>query len=234
MLARCARAAARSGARSFFNPSKAPAPSSGRAAPASAVTELTDLKPGQLKAPALAPPAAAWQDLSAKLKSNGIDSKYAARLEARVVSAGCFSVEELEAEMMQEVASALSRTEDKLLIRLVRVESAQLDVAEAAKGGSSAARAAAVAAFAAARGAAVDARREMTIHRQACGFRSGNYHTVEQTYPIPTLAEALGQQPGGGGADGGGDGGGGGGGAGEKKKIWWDDPNSKANRFWRK
>ena len=35
------------------------------------------------------------------------------------------------------------------------------------------------------RDAAIAARRDMAIHRQACGFRVGNHRAMEDFYPIP-------------------------------------------------
>jgi hypothetical protein len=41
------------------------------------------------------------------------------------------------------------------------------------------------AAYNKAREVALNARWEMTIHRQACGFVSNNYNIIEELYPMP-------------------------------------------------
>ena len=47
----------------------------------------------------------------------------------------------------------------------------------------------AIRAFNAARTEALIAKREMTIHRQACGFTRGNFQAMDEHYPIPPKAK---------------------------------------------
>ena len=142
-----------------------------------------------LKAPSAKPPPPPWQTLAKKLQEQGRGSKYIQRLKNRVGPGAFSQVDELEKEMQQEIANALGRTEDKLLARMLQLEVAQVELEEAEKKRDTAARAQAVDAFNTARKAALSAKREMTIHRQACGFRRGNFQAMDEHYPIPPKME---------------------------------------------
>jgi len=121
---------------------------------------------------------APWRTLVRELKDSGYESPYLDRLRARLDPAE--AVSRLEAEIVQEMAQALGRTEDKLNYALLRVELAgrALDAAP-----DDAARLDLVAAFNARRAEAIDARRNLAIHREAIGIRRNR--VLEEIYPIP-------------------------------------------------
>ena len=139
-----------------------------------------------------APPVPPWQSMARKLRDAGENSKYLMRLSSRTQPEMFNSVEELEKEMQAEMASALTRTEDKLLARLMQLETIMIDVENARKARDTAALSAHVDKYNAVRDAAIAARRDMTIQRQACGFRSGNYSAMEDFYPIPGRLDSQG------------------------------------------
>ena len=131
--------------------------------------------------------------MARKLRDAGENSKYLMRLSSRTQPEMFNSVEELEKEMQAEMASALTRTEDKLLARLMQLETIMIDVESARRARETAALADHVELYNAVREAAMAARRDMTIQRQACGFRSGNYRAMEDFYPIPGRLDPQGK-----------------------------------------
>ena len=142
-----------------------------------------------LKAPSAKPAPPPWQTLAKKLQEQGRGSKYIQRLKNRVGPNAFSQIDELEKEMQQEIANALGRTEDKLLARMLQLEVAQVELEEAEKRRDATVRAQAISAFNAARTEALIAKREMTIHRQACGFTRGNFQAMDEHYPIPPKAK---------------------------------------------
>lgn len=121
---------------------------------------------------------APWRTLVRELKDAGYESPYVDRLRARLDPAE--AVAQLEAEIVQEMAQALGRTEDKLNYALLRVELAGR-VLDAAPDDTT--RPALVTAFNARRAEALDARRDLAIHREAIGIRRNR--VLEEIYPIP-------------------------------------------------
>ncbi len=119
-----------------------------------------------------------WKALVAELKERGHESPYLDRLRARL------DVEQaqasLEREILQEIASALGRTEAKLNFALLRLELAARDLDDAPGGAE---RAACGARFEAVRMEALRARHELLIHREAVGIRRNDL--LETLYPIP-------------------------------------------------
>ena len=119
-----------------------------------------------------------WKTLVAELKDRGHESPYLDRLRARL------DVEQahasLEQEILQEIASALGRTEAKLNYALLRLELAARELDEAR---GSDARAACGARFDALRTEALQARHELLFHREAVGIRRNEL--LETLYPIP-------------------------------------------------
>lgn len=119
-----------------------------------------------------------WKTLVTELKDRGHESPYLDRLRARL------DVEQahasLEQEIVQEIASALGRTEAKLNFALLRLELASRELDEAR---GSDARAACGARFDALRTEALQARHELLIHREAVGIRRNEL--LETLYPIP-------------------------------------------------
>ena len=121
---------------------------------------------------------APWSRLVRELKDTGYESPYLDRLRARLDPEE--AVARLETEIVQEMAQALGRTEDKLNYALLRVELAgrAIDAAPDAL-----ARYDRVQEFNALRAEAVEARRNLQIHREAIGIRRNRM--LDELYPIP-------------------------------------------------
>ncbi len=124
----------------------------------------------------------AWKRLVESLKDSSFESPYLDRLAARLsttnlrVAAGLGSIER---EIVEEMAYALGRAEDKVNAALL-----ELDVAaRAVDTADDEARHAAVAEFNALREAAITARWELLIHRESLGFRQNDM--LPTYYPIP-------------------------------------------------
>jgi len=95
---------------------------------------------------------------------------------------------------MEEIAGALGRTGNKCVYYFKEMKAAlrafeDVDAAAASQAPFSLAalnaRREAAAAFHQALQQAEDARRELIIHRQACGFTHNNYGIVESAFPLP-------------------------------------------------
>lgn len=121
---------------------------------------------------------APWTKLVRELKDTGYESPYLDRLRARLDPAE--ALVRLEAEIVQEMAQALGRTEDKLNYALLRVELAGRAVDAASDDLERYER---VRAFNALRAEAIEARRNLQIHREAIGIRRNR--VLEELYPIP-------------------------------------------------
>jgi hypothetical protein len=121
---------------------------------------------------------APWTKLVRELKDTGYESPYLDRLRARLDPSE--AVARLEAEIVQEMAQALGRTGDRLNYALLRLELAARAIDEAPDEGTRADR---VRAFNALRAEALDARRNLLIHREAIGIRRNKL--LDELYPIP-------------------------------------------------
>jgi len=119
-----------------------------------------------------------WKKLVRDLTDAGHESPYLERLRARVDTAQAQA--DLERELVQEMATALGRTEEKVNAALLRLELAGRDLDQASAGPE---REACLARFHALRDAALAARHELAIHREAVGFRRNAI--LELLYPIP-------------------------------------------------
>ena len=119
-----------------------------------------------------------WQSLVRELRDSGFESPYLARLRARHDVAA--AQEQLEKEIMREMAQALGRSGEKVDVALVRLEVARRAVAAAA---TADARAEADASFNALRDDALRLRHELRIHREAIGIRRND--GLDAAYPIP-------------------------------------------------
>jgi len=86
---------------------------------------------------------------------------------------------------MQEMALSLHRTDQKVNFALLRLQVLQRDVGKAVGNRDLEAERAAVDAFNKARKHAEEARWNLRIHRQACGFATRNHEAVNAIYPIP-------------------------------------------------
>lgn len=122
-----------------------------------------------------------WQSLVRELRDAAIESPYLERLRARHDVAA--AQEALEKEIIQEMAQALGRAGEKVDVALLRLELAGKALAAAADAGE---RARLTVAFNALRDAALTARHELRIHREAVGIRRND--VLDREYPIPPRA----------------------------------------------
>lgn len=122
-----------------------------------------------------------WQSLVRELRDAGIESPYLDRLRARHDVAA--AQEELEREIIHEMAQALGRAGEKVDVALLRLDLAGKALAAATDPGE---RARLAAAFNALRDAALTARLELRIHREAVGIRRND--ALDREYPIPPRA----------------------------------------------
>jgi hypothetical protein len=121
---------------------------------------------------------APWTKLVRELKDTGYESPYLDRLRARLDPSE--AVARLETEIVQEMAHALGRTGDRLNYALLRLELAARAIDEAP---DEDARADRIRTFNALRSEALDARRNLLIHREAIGIRRNKL--LDELYPIP-------------------------------------------------
>ncbi|GAB4248874.1 hypothetical protein [Deferrisoma sp.] len=124
--------------------------------------------------------APAWKRLVDQLTDEGYESPYLDRLRRRL---GVYQAQrELEKEILQEMAAALGRAEEKVLVALLELEllGRQVDRLEA-EGAEDLAEA--VLRFNAKRREARQRLWELVIHREALGFR--NHRILDEFYPIP-------------------------------------------------
>jgi hypothetical protein len=126
---------------------------------------------------------APWRTLVRDLTAASYESPYLDRLRQRLDTTA--SHESLEREIVAEMAAALGRAEDKLNAALLRLELAAkaLAAADRADERSDAARV-----FDARRDAALRARWELVVQREAVGIRRNEI--VERLYPIPPRPSA--------------------------------------------
>lgn len=118
-----------------------------------------------------------WKKLAAELVENGIESKYLARVQARVSPEQ--RLEGVEQELVQEMAGALGRSEDRVNLALAELELLAARHRRAAPHE----RGRVAALFNAQRLVAQTKLRELLIHREAVGFRRN--HMLSELYPIP-------------------------------------------------
>ena len=122
-----------------------------------------------------------WQSLARELRDCGFESPYLERLRARHDVAA--AQEQLEKEIIREMAEALGRAGEKVDVALLRLEvtgralAAAVDPAE---------RHRLTGEFNALRKAAFQARHELRIHREAVGIRRND--CLDAQYPIPPRA----------------------------------------------
>lgn len=128
------------------------------------------------------PAAPSWKKLAAELVEHGIESRYIARVSARVTPEQ--QLETLEVEIAQEMASALGRTEDRLNLALAELELLAARHARAQREQATATQLHALASAYNGQRAVAQARfRELVIHREAIGFRRNQI--LYELYPIP-------------------------------------------------
>ncbi len=119
----------------------------------------------------------AWKNLVEELKDSGHKSVYLDRLRERMdVSV---SQDDLKREILREMASALGRSEDRVNVALLRLELQEARLAACPEGE----RDAEVDAFNVQRREALHCLWELTIHREALGFRRNEI--LKEFYPVP-------------------------------------------------
>ena len=120
--------------------------------------------------------------LAADLVAQGIESKYLARVLARVSPDQ--HIDGVRTEIAQEIAQALGRSEDRVNLALAELELHRARYEQAQRAGAPEAELAALA-------GAHDAQRELAkarlhqllVHREAIGFRRNQL--LNDLYPIP-------------------------------------------------
>jgi len=122
-----------------------------------------------------------WHSLIRELRDSGHESVYLDRLRARHDVAA--AQEQLEKEIIREMAEALGRAGEKVDLALLRLELAGKELAAAT---DAAERARLAARFNALRTAAITARHELRIHREAVGMRRND--GLDREYPVPPPA----------------------------------------------
>jgi len=126
-----------------------------------------------------------WERLAKQLKDEGYESKYLNRLQKKVSSLEA-EIDELEKEILQETACALRKTEDKVNYALLRLEVSGREINRAE---TSEERKHHIKEFNKIRLEALDARRDLTIHREAVGMRIRNWDRMQTLYPIPSVCK---------------------------------------------
>jgi len=121
-----------------------------------------------------------FKRLAEELRAHGVQSEYLSRVEARVTPEQ--QLENLQAEIAQEVAGALGRTDMRVNLALAELELCKARYEQAA-GAPLAQRRALAEAFNAQRQVAQARVRELLIHREAIGFRRNA--VLNELYPIP-------------------------------------------------
>jgi len=122
-----------------------------------------------------------WQSLVRELRDSGFESPYLERLRARHDVAA--AQEQLEKELIREMAEALGRAGEKVDVALLRLDvvgralAAAVDPAERRRLADE---------FNTLRTAALQARHELRIHREAVGIRRND--CLDAHYPIPPRA----------------------------------------------
>ena len=123
-----------------------------------------------------------WKKLAADLAELGVESVYLTRLRSVVDPEQ--SLQSLENEIAGEIARALGRTEERLLVAMAELELRQALFHRAHANGAAQAELAQLAdAFNAQRKEAEARLRDLVIHREAAGFRRNKQ--LYELYPIP-------------------------------------------------
>ncbi|MBN1656339.1 MAG: hypothetical protein JXA30_21395 [Deltaproteobacteria bacterium] len=119
-----------------------------------------------------------WKNLLECLTDSEFDSPYLDRLRSRVEIAQ--GREGLQREILQEIAQALGRSEDKVNEALLELEMLEAEIAREADGNR---RRSLVETFNRKRESARRALRDLVIHREALGMRRNKQ--LAEIYPIP-------------------------------------------------
>jgi predicted DNA binding CopG/RHH family protein len=125
--------------------------------------------------------------LADELRAQGVESEYLARVEARITREQ--RLEDVQAEIAQEIASALGRTDMRVNLALAELELCRVRFERAsmitgtAGPAPLAERRRLAEAFNAQRQVAQARLRDLLIHREAIGFRRNQ--VLNELYPIP-------------------------------------------------
>jgi predicted DNA binding CopG/RHH family protein len=123
-----------------------------------------------------------FKRLASELAAHGVVSEYLARVEARLSLEQ--RVENLQVELMQEMANALGRVELRVNMALAELDLQRAKYDRAlARGAPEAERNALIEVFNAQRELARARVRELLIQREAMGFRRNQI--LNELYPIP-------------------------------------------------
>lgn len=125
---------------------------------------------------------AVWKKLAAELEEHGVESPHLARVMARVKPEQ--QLANVEREIIQEISSALGRTEERIDLALAELELRMARYRRAREHGVDRAELSAlVDAYNAQRAVAQARLRDLLIHREAAGFRRNEI--LAELYPIP-------------------------------------------------
>lgn len=130
-----------------------------------------------------------WKHLVEELKKQGHESPYLDRLRERLPATRGGALADLQREMLEEMASALRRAEEKVLVALLKLDvlGKELDALDAKPRRDAAdeqLRQKKLQRFAAVREEAKTAVWELKVHREALGFRRNE--ELARLYPIPS------------------------------------------------
>merc|ERR1719163_481607 len=130
-----------------------------------------------------------WERLAQRLKDEKVESVYVDRLEGKLGRKVTVEdqINELEQEILQETAGALRRSEDKVNYILLQLQCKGLDIN---KERNDVIRRQLIGDFNKLRQDAIAARRDLTIHREACGMRIKNWDRTLRLYPVPPRCPA--------------------------------------------
>jgi hypothetical protein len=123
----------------------------------------------------------AWKRLADHLDSTSMHNPYHARIRAKVSSA-----DSVAAELMQEMAASLRRSEEKVSTALAELEVIGGEIDDLGRRGDAASQRqvrARIEMWNKQRDAAAQALWELRVHREAIGFRQNS--DLAERYPIP-------------------------------------------------
>ena len=123
-----------------------------------------------------------FKRLAAELRAHGVQSEYLSRIDARLTREQ--RLENLEAEIAQEVAAALGRTDLRVNLAFAELELCKARYEQAKSAASAlAVRRELAEAFNQQRQVAQGRLRDLVIHREAIGFRRNQ--VLSEIYPVP-------------------------------------------------
>jgi hypothetical protein len=127
-----------------------------------------------------------FKRLASDLIAHGVQSEYIARVEARISREQ--QLESLQAELTQEIAGALGRTDMRVNLAFAELQLCRARYDKAAEEGAQRAKLSELAqAFNAQRKVAQARLRELQIQREAIGFRRNQI--LNELYPLPPRLE---------------------------------------------